>query len=65
MASHLQNLTLMAYLNCHGAENDTLKWCFEYMILTKPSYNKAILLVPALCISVFFYPDNEKPDITR
>ena len=34
--------------------------------ITKPSYNKVILLVPALYISLFFYPDNdEKPDITR
>ena len=31
--------------------------------ITKPSYNKVILLVPALYISLFFYP--EKPDITR
>ena len=25
--------------------------------ITKPSYNKVILLVPALYISLFFYPD--------
>ena len=25
--------------------------------ITKPSYNKVILLVPALYISMFFYPD--------
>ena len=25
--------------------------------ITKPSYNKVILLVPALHISLFFYPD--------
>ena len=25
--------------------------------ITKPSYNKVILLVPALSISLFFYPD--------
>ena len=31
--------------------------------ITKPSYNKVILLVPALYISLFFYP--EVPDITR
>ena len=31
--------------------------------ITKPSYNKVILLVPALYISLSFYP--EKPDITR
>ena len=35
--------------------------------ITKPSYNnlKVILLVPALYISLFLYPDNEKPNITR
>ena len=34
--------------------------------ITKPSYNKVILLVPALYISLVFYPDiYEKPDITR
>ena len=26
-------------------------------IITKPSYNKVILLVPTLYISLFFYPD--------
>ena len=25
--------------------------------VTKPSYNKVILLVPALYISLFYYPD--------
>ena len=33
--------------------------------ITKPSYNKVVLLVPALYISLFFDPDSEKPDITR
>ena len=33
--------------------------------MTKPSYNKVNLLVPALYISLCFYPDyNEKPGIT-
>ena len=33
--------------------------------ITKPSYNKVILVVPALYISSLFYRYNEKPDITR
>ena len=32
--------------------------------VTKPSYNKVILLVPALYI-YYFYPDVTKPDATR
>ena len=33
--------------------------------IRKPSYNKVILLVPPLYISLGFLPRYEKPDITR
>ena len=37
----------------------TLQWnlVIKRSDITKPSYNKVILLVPALYISLFFYPD--------
>ena len=39
--------------------NQALQWnlVIKRSDITKPSYNKVILLVPVLYISLFFYPD--------
>ena len=40
--------------------SNTWNLVIKWSDVTKPSYNKVILLVPALYISLFLYPD-EKP----
>ena len=43
----------------HDVQVCTVQWnlIIKRSDITKPSYNKVILLVPALYISLFFYPD--------
>ena len=52
-ALFLLNFTQRVFLH------KTLQWnlVIKRSDITKPSYNKVILLVPALYISLFFYPD--------
>ena len=40
-----------------GTPQYTVEPRYKESDITKPSYNKVILLVPTLYISLFFYPD--------
>ena len=54
------SLNLCIYYSC------TVEPCYKRSDTTKPSHNKANLLVPALHISLFLLPrHNKKPDTTR
>ena len=55
----------IVFINVNLVIKNTVQWnlVMKSSDITKPSYNKVILVVPALCISLFFSPwYNEKPD---
>ena len=60
VSSHLQENKSLRF---HRKVWSTCQWVIQWNLvikrsdITKPSYNKVILLVPALSISLFLYPD--------
>ena len=64
--TYIQSPLPMKSINCQSWRSIQWNLVIKRSDITKPSYKKVILLVPALYIYFFFLPwYNEKPDITK